>query len=81
MFALADAVRARNDRLDEWSQTDELLATLVELVSVLRIEAWLIARVPRWKLPDPLHIKRPGEEDQQVKTIRPSQFARLQAVM
>lgn len=77
---MAAAVRERNDRND-WTSLHELLATVAELVSLLRVEAWMIAGVERWKLPKPLHIPRPGEEVEQVKTIRPSQFARLQRAM
>lgn len=80
VFAIAAAVRERNDR-ETWTTLHELVATLVEMVSIMRIEAWLIAGVPRWKLPDVTHIPRPGEEEEQVKTIRPGQFLRLQAAM
>lgn len=59
----------------------ELLAMLVEMVSIVRIEALLVAGVKRWSLPDPVHIPRPGEKEEPVKTVSPGQFLRLQAAM
>jgi hypothetical protein len=80
-MALAHAVRERNDR-SEWTTLHELLAMLVEVVSIVRIEALLVAGVKRWSLPDPIHIPRPGEDkEERVKTVTPGQFLRLQAAM
>jgi hypothetical protein len=79
VFTLAEAVRDRLER-ESWSNAHELLAQLIEAVSVLRIEALLIAGVPRWKLPDPTHVPRPGEKRQEVRVVKPSEFARM-AVM
>ena len=60
----------------------ELVAMLVEVVSIVRIEALLVAGVKRWSLPDPIHIPRPGEDkEERVKTVTPGQFLRLQAAM
>jgi len=81
VLALATAVRERNDR-SEWTSMHELVAMLVEVVSIVRIEALLVAGVKRWSLPDPIHIPRPGEDkEERVKTVTPGQFLRLQAAM
>jgi hypothetical protein len=74
-----DAVRQRRED-DRWSTSDELLAQLIELVSIVRIEAWLIAGVPRHKLPDSYHVTRPGEQEAKPVVVTPSQFARLSVV-
>jgi hypothetical protein len=80
-MALAHAVRERNDRT-EWTTLHELVAMLVEMVSIVRIEALVVAGVKRWSLPDPIHIPRPGEDkEDRVKTVSPGQFLRLQAAM
>jgi hypothetical protein len=79
VLTLADAVRDRNDR-EAWTDLHELLAQVVESISVMRIEAFLIAGVPRWKLPDPHHIRRPGEAVKEATVVTPGQFARLSVV-
>jgi hypothetical protein len=75
-LTLIDVVRERQEA-ERWTTTHELLAQLVEWVSLVRVEAWLIAGVPRAKLPDPLHIPRPGEKRQEARVMRPSEFARM----
>jgi hypothetical protein len=79
VLTLADAVRERNDRAD-WTDLHELLAQVVESISVLRIEAFLIAGVPRSKLPEPHHIRRPGEAAKETPVLSPREFARLSVV-
>ena len=78
MLAVSDALRDRLDR-DSWTLQHELLASVLELLSVIRIEACLIAGVPRHKVPDPVHVPRPGDPppEEQVTTVTPSQFARM----
>lgn len=73
---MLDAAHEREEiRAKEWTTADELLAQVVEQIAILRVEAFAIAGVPRWKLPEPYRIPRPGEEKERVLT--PSQFARL----
>ena len=80
MLTLADVVRERNDR-NAWGATEELLAQLIELLSVVRIEAWLIAGVPRHKLPKAHQVTRPGEQEQEAEmVVTPSEFARMTMV-
>jgi hypothetical protein len=79
VLTLADAVRERNDR-EAWTDLHELLAQVVENLSVLRIEAFLLAGVPRWKLPDAQHIRRPGDTAREAPVVTPGQFARLTVV-
>lgn len=74
-----DAVRERNDR-DSWTDLHELVAQVVDALNVARMEAFLIARVPRWKLPDPPRVQRPWEKKQETPVITPGQFARLSVV-
>lgn len=79
VLTLADAVKERNDRAG-WTDLHELLAQVVESISVLRIEAFLIAGVPKWKLPEPHHIRRPGEAVKETPVLSPREFARLSVV-
>ena len=60
LATLIDTVHERNERL-AWSQTDELLAEVIELLSVMRIEHLAVNGVKHSKLPDIIHIPRPGE--------------------
>lgn len=66
---------------ERWTTTHELLSQLLELVSIVRVEALAANGVKRWELPDVLRVPRPGQEEEPVKTITPSQFARLHLVM
>lgn len=75
VLTLAAEVRDHNERAS-WDNTHELLAQIIDSLSLLRLEMFLIAGVPRWKLPNPYRVPRPGEE-QEVTVITPSQFARL----
>ena len=79
MFTLADELQQQVKR-DSWSNIHELVAQLIELVSLMRIEALLIAGVKRSKLPSPYHVPRPGEKAKETPVLTPSQFARLTVV-
>lgn len=79
VLVLADAVRERNDR-DSWTDVHELLAQLIEWVSIVRVEAWMINGVPRWKLPSVHHVRRPYESEQEVRVVSVSEFARMTMV-
>ena len=73
---MAEEVRARNER-DAWSTTDELLATLIELTSIHRVEFLASLGVKSSDLPEPVHIRRPGEPDKQEgNAMSMGQFAR-----
>lgn len=74
------AVRERNDRADEWTAQEELLAQIVDQLAILRIEAYRLAGVPGWKLPKPYRVRRPGEKADQEMVVTPSEFARLTVV-
>lgn len=79
-MTLAEAVRDRLER-ESWSNVHELLAQLVELLSIMRVEALATAGVKRWSLPEPIHIPRPGEDDpKEAIVVTPSQFARMTVV-
>jgi hypothetical protein len=75
VMALVHEVRRQSKR-ESWTTTHELLAQLIEAIGVLRIEACLLAGVPKWKLPEPQHVRRPWENEEP-RVIRPSEFARL----
>lgn len=76
VFTLASAVRDKVER-ESWNNLHELLAQLVEMLSVMRVESLLMAGVKRHHLPDPVHVPRPGEKPPEVRTVRPSEFARM----
>lgn len=79
VLTLMDAVRERNDR-DSWTDLHELLALVVDAINVMRTEAFVIAGVARWKLPDPRRIPRPGDKSQETPVLTPREFARLSVV-
>jgi hypothetical protein len=77
-YALVDALveRAETDaKAREWTTTHELLARLLELLSVLRIEN-LACHGVRSGLPKPARMPRPGETTGPV-VLRPGEAARL----
>jgi hypothetical protein len=74
---LADAVRERNDLRTQWSVTDELLAQLIEWVSLLRVEQLACAGVKPYKLPKVFHVPRPGEEPEKDVVMSPRELALL----
>jgi len=76
VLAVSEALRDRLERND-WTLVHELLASVLELLSIMRIEACLMAGVPKHKLPEPMHVPRPGEKPPEVRTVTPSQFARM----
>lgn len=82
MLAVADAHRDREEAA-VWSSTVELLAQLVEFLSVWRAE-WLLSQgVDKARLPEPIHYPRPGEEPAEAKqevVVSPREFARLMMV-
>jgi hypothetical protein len=80
-LTLVDVIQERDEtKAREWTVAHELLAQLIELIGVMRIESWLQQGVPRWKLPEPLHVPRPGEKAPEPLVLTPSQFARLSTV-
>lgn len=74
--SLIDAVSERNRRRDDWSVTDELLAQVIDVLSVMRIEAWRQAGVKVSDLPKPHRVPRPGEPATQEVVMTPGEFAR-----
>lgn len=77
MLTLAEAVRDRNER-DSWTNVHELLAQLIELLSIVRIEQLAAAGVKRWSLPEMVRIPRPGDDEpKEAMVVTPSQFARM----
>jgi hypothetical protein len=75
-LAVSDALRDRIER-DDWTILHELLASVLELLSVMRIESLLVAGAKRHDVPEPMHVPRPGEKPPEVRTVRPSEFARM----
>lgn len=70
-------MRDRNER-DSWTNVHELLAQLLEMLSIMRIEALAAAGMKRWNLPEPVRIPRPGDDEhQEAIVVTPSQFARM----
>lgn len=81
LTTLADEVHERYKRTG-WSQTDELLAELLELLSVVRLENLLAHGVKPRALPEPLHVPRPGERREastRTLVLSPAEFAAMAA--
>jgi hypothetical protein len=76
VFTLAEAVRDRLKR-ESWTNLHEMMAQLIELLSILRTEAWIMRGASRSNAPDPVRVPRPGEKPPEVRTVRPSEFARM----
>ena len=74
-----DCVRERNDR-ESWTTVHELIAQAVDAIHVMRMEAFVMAGVPRYKLPDPPRVPRPGDETKEAPVYSPREFARLTVV-
>lgn len=75
-------VAALNDRNEarRWTMEHELLAEIVEMLSVVRNEALAIAGVKHFDLPPRVHIPRPGQEaEDEVPVVSPAEFAQMTA--
>lgn len=68
LVTLADEIQARR-KVESWSTTDELLAQVIEWLSVMRVESLALGGVKKRDLPEPIHIRRPGEQDKK-PTVR-----------
>lgn len=82
LLALAAAVRDRNERqaeAEQWTTTHELLAQLIEWVSLVRVEALAIGQVPSWKLPKVHRVPRPGDDKPGEVVMSPRDFALMTA--
>ena len=53
----------------EWSQSDELLAGLIELTSVHRVEFLAVNTKKGARLPDVARVRRPGQPDPNEKQM------------
>lgn len=63
-----------------WTTTHELLAQIVEWLSLLRVEHLAIWTKKGVTLPDTYHVPRPGEEpDDGVVVMNPREFAQMMA--
>jgi hypothetical protein len=80
VLTLIECVKERNDRADEWTDLHELLAQVVDAIHVMRMEAYVLQGVPRYKLPEPPRVTRPWEAKKEATVLTPSQFARLSMV-
>jgi hypothetical protein len=78
--ALIDAVNERNTKrgeIDRWTITHELLAQVIDTLSVRRVEAWRQAGT-KSSLPKPYRVPRPNESDkQEVVVVSPGEAARM----
>ena len=79
VLTLLDVVKERNER-ESWTTLHELLAQLIDVLNVARIEAFAIGGVPRSKLPEPRRVPRPGDKSQETPVLSPREFARLSVV-
>ena len=71
-------LRAVEDAVSErWSNTDELLATLIELIDAWRL-MWMQANTKKGaRLPEPVRITRPYERNtKQVERVSPGELMR-----
>ena len=61
----------------EWTQSDELLAGLIELTSVHRVEFLAVNTKKGSRLPDVARVRRPGQPDPSEKQkVSPREMAR-----
>jgi hypothetical protein len=73
--SLVSAVHERDENAT-WSVERELLAQLIELTSIVRVEALALGGVPKHKLPLVIRVPRPDDDPAgDVPVITPRQFA------
>lgn len=78
--ALITAVNDRNEaraEIDRWTITHELLAQIIDVLSLRRTEAWRQVGVPAHKLPKPYRVKRPDEPEPQEVVMTPREAAKM----
>lgn len=83
VVTLAEEVAERR-RNDAWRWPEELLAELLELVSIMRIEYLAGRGVNPGKLPPPVRVTRPGQtmkpaQGNGARTMTAAEFARAHA--
>lgn len=77
VLTLADEVRQRDERR-AWSTGDELLASVYEMLQVIRVESLVSRGVKPRDTPEIVRIRRPGEDPPDKRnTVSPRQFAAL----
>jgi len=61
--------------------TEELLAQILEMLSIIRAEAW-VGKVDKRKVPEMVHVPRPGQEEPVDTTpvLTPREFALMTQV-
>jgi hypothetical protein len=75
LLTLAEEIRTERE-LDAWTNREELLAMLIDLMHVMRVEA--LAGMGVKSPPRPLRVPRPGEgHEDQIPTVSPRQLAAL----
>jgi hypothetical protein len=80
LTTLAEEVAAKAKR-EQWTNAEELLATVAEMLSAIRAEALLLGGVKGRDLPPPLRIERPGAKPKHdgVRVMTPREYARAMA--
>lgn len=76
LSSLAAETRDKQERMS-WTQTDELLARLIELISVMRQEFLLFNGVKSHRLPPVMNIPRPGDKPSGPVRLSAAEFAAL----
>lgn len=87
LAALQDELIEKDQR-DSWRVTEELLAQILEMLSIMRGEAWALQGVKRW--PDPISVPRPSHLERSpsetprtnsgVRAVTPREYARSMAL-
>lgn len=74
MLTLAEEVREKHEA-KQWTTVHELLAGIVDLLNVMRVEHLAGLGVKPWKLPEARRVPRPGDEQREIVTLTPREFA------
>jgi hypothetical protein len=79
VLALRDAHGDHEEILaSHFTVTEELLAQILEFLSIMRIEALALGRVKPRDLPEPIRVPRPGVEPvDPIPTITPREFVMM----
>lgn len=58
-----------------WTTLHELLAGIIDMLGVMRVEHLAGVGVKPWKLPQVRRVPRPGEQNETAPTYTPREFA------
>lgn len=74
LLTLAEEVREEHEA-KQWTTLHELLAGIVDLLGVMRVENLARGGVKPWRLPEPRRVPRPGEKRPEQVAFTAREFA------